>query len=104
MAAIYSTQLAAGTQAAGTTTVVYTVPAGATVVVRDISVGAQSAPANFVAINVAGVAEIAAFDAITQYLTAHWEGRVVLNAGQEINVDAITGTWTYIISGYVLVS
>lgn len=104
MASIYSAQLAAGSQAAGTSSAVYTVPAGAVVVIRDICVGAQSAPANAVAINLSGLAEVAAFDAITQYQTGHWEGRAVAEAGQVISVDAITGTWTYIISGYVLVS
>lgn len=102
MAGIYSTQFAAGSQASGTTTVVYTVPAGKVAVVRDIVVGAQNAPANSVAINYAGVAEIWEVGTIAQYSTAHFEGRVVLNAGQTINVDAIAGTWTYIISGYLL--
>lgn len=102
MTALYSTQFAAGTEAGGSTTVVYTVPTGYVAVVRDIEVGAQSPPANSVAINYAGVAEIYSVDTITQYRTAQWRGRVVLNAGDTINVDAIAGTWTYIISGYLL--
>jgi hypothetical protein len=102
MAAIYSTQLAAGSQASGTTSVVYTVPAGFVAVIRDIVFGAQSPPANSVASNIAGVAEIYSVDTVTQYRTAHSEMRVVVNAGQSINVDAIAGTWSYIISGYLL--
>lgn len=102
MAGIYSTQFAAGSQASGTTTVVYTVPAGKVAVVRDIVVGAQDTPANSVAVNYYGVAEIYQAGAIAQYSTAHFEGRVVLNAGDSIDVDAISGTWTYVISGYLL--
>lgn len=102
MTVVYSTKFAAGAQASGSTSVVYTVPAGYVAVVRDIEVGAQNAPANSVAINLAGVAEIYQAGGIAQYSTAQWKGRVVLNAGDQINVDAIAGTWTYIISGYLL--
>lgn len=104
MAAIYSVQIAAGTQATGTSSAVYTVPSGSVLVIRDICVGAQSAPANSVAINLSGLAEVVAFETVTQYQTAHWEGRAVAEAGQVVSVDAIAGTWTYLISGYLLSS
>ena len=99
---LYSTQFAKGSQASGTTSNIYTVPVGFVAVIRDICAGAQNAPANSVAFNITGVAEIWSVDTITQYRTAHFEGRVVLNAGEVINCDAIGGTWTYIVSGYLL--
>jgi hypothetical protein len=102
MASVYSTRLAAGTITAGTTDHVYTVPSGVTVVVRDFTCGAQSAPANSIAFNLSGVAELFSPENVNQFRTAHEEGRWVLNPGDVIDVDAIAGNWSYCISGYVL--
>jgi len=102
MPTIYSTKFYAGTQAAGAQVSVYTVPTGKVAVIRSIEFGAQSAPANSAAVNLFGVAEIASIETVNQYRTVHWDGRTVLDAGDVIAVQAIAGTWSFIISGYLL--
>lgn len=102
MPTIYSVKFYAGNQAAGAQVSVYTVPTAKVAVIRSIEVGAQSPPANSCAVNLYGVAEIYSTEAINQYRTAHWDGRTVLEAGDVIAVQAILGTWTFIISGYLL--
>lgn len=102
MTTIYSTQFAAGAQAAGTASAVYTVPAGMVAVIRSIELGPQNAPASLCAINNLGVAEIFAAEGGPQYVTIHADMRCVLTAGDVIQVDALAGAWSYIISGYLL--
>lgn len=102
---VYSTQFLSNT-VFGNHTESYTVPAGYRAVIRDIS-----------GVGVAGdtetlIYQIAAADAgiiqrqLPPLLTRqiHWEGRVVLNPGDEISVN-VTGAasvsqWT--VSGYLL--
>jgi hypothetical protein len=99
---IYSTRFAGGSIASGANTNVYTVPSGMVAIIREIDLGAQNAPANSVAVNITGVGEVFSVDTITQYRTAQWKGRCVVNAGEDISVDAIGGAWSYLISGYLL--
>ena len=99
---IYSTRLAAGTIAAGVTTSVFTAPAGFVTVIRDFTCGAQSVPPNSIAFNLHGVAELFSPENVNQFRTAHLEGRWVLNAGDILDVDAITGAWSFCVTGYLL--
>lgn len=99
---IYSVRLAAGSQAAGTSSIVFTAPAGKVTVVRDIRLGPQSAVPGIAAVNLTGVAELFCAQGTTQYVTAGSELRAVLNPGDTLTMDAISGTWSYLISGYEL--
>lgn len=102
MAIVYSRKLAAGSINAGVNVNVYTVPAGTTTIVRDIEVAAILAAAGLLLVTEGGIWIASFTEAATQYASYQWTGRVVLNAGDVINVDAISNDWTYRISGYEL--
>lgn len=84
-----------------------TVPAGITWVVRQISFGAVSGLAGDQAfVRVGGIVYIAEVDlplslALPPSVTSH-EGRWVIPAGGQLEWGAVTGTWTFHISGYAL--
>lgn len=103
MAIVYSRKLAAGTINAGVNNNVYTVPAGTTTIVRDIEVADVLALAGLILITQGGIWIASFTGTAAQYASYQWTGRVVLNAGDVINVDAVSSDWTYRISGYELV-
>lgn len=104
MATIYSTRLAEGTAASGTSPTVYTVPSGATVVLRDISLAQTSGTPGLMAVALSGGTACFTVEASALYVTLHEEGRWVFNAGDGIIVDAVSGDTNYFLSGYLLVS
>lgn len=102
MPTIYSTKFAAGSQTAGTSSAVFTVPVGKIAVVRSISLAPQAGPTTQCAVNDFGNGEIFTVHGGNQYDTLTWTGRAVMNAGDVIQIDAIAGTWSYHVSGYLL--
>jgi hypothetical protein len=104
VASIYSTRLAAGTQSSGSSSSVYTVPSGATVVLRDISLAQTSGTPGLMAVALSGGPACFTVEASALYVTEHEEGRWIFNAGDNIIVDAVSGDTNYFLSGYVLLS
>lgn len=103
---VYSVQLFAGFIPVAAT-VVYTVPVGATVIVRDIELfNATSAPTDMtVSVGVSGspLAVIARVLLVPVLAHVQWTGRAVLNPGQDIQVSGGGTGSTVLISGYNLV-
>ena len=102
---IYSTQLAVGTSSS-TTTVVYTVPANSVVVVRSISACNLTSIVDSLNVSraVSGAAQQIIFRAFNVPVGgfSEFDGRAVLNPGDQISVASGNSGWTYMISGYVL--
>ena len=99
---VYSTKLAAGSINAGSNANVYTVPVGVVTVIRSIQVADLLALAGILLVTQGGIWIASFFGSAVQYTSYYWEGRAVLDAGDVINVDAISSNWTYRISGYEL--
>jgi hypothetical protein len=102
MALVYSARFVAGSFAAGLSGVVYTVPAGKTAVLRDMSVFADGGAAGYAAIILTGVATLASVVTPASGPAPSWEGRQVLNAGETIKININGGTCEVAISGYLL--
>jgi hypothetical protein len=102
VAAIYSTRIAEGTASSGSSPVVYTVPAGNVLVLRDISLAQTSGTPGLMAVALSGGPAAYTVSASALYVTEHEEGRWVFNAGDEIVVDAVSGDTNYFLSGYLL--
>lgn len=104
MASVYSTQFFGGALAGDETHNLYEVPTGYVAVVRDVSLFSQSSGSNgCYAGSDAGYAYFSALDQ-PQYASPHWEGRVVMNAGEVMTLGIFSGDWTCVISGYLLTS
>lgn len=101
MAKVYSKRLAAGTIASGSSSV-YTVPANTTTVVRSIQLTAYTAGAAECLVNLVAPVIIVGVSSPGQWTTISTELRAVLNAGDELQVQVLSGSWEYFISGYEL--
>lgn len=105
---IYSTQLAVGSFSPGPGVVLYTVPAGSVAILRDISLehlaGTESNRA-FVYVNSGGITVriVLAQDVARDYIT-QWQGRTVLEPGNQLGIGVITENFRVIVSGYLLAS
>jgi len=104
VASIYSTQFAA-VNLTGSLTTLYTVPAGFVAVVRDVSgfmttttvgeaivLSLQLANVNFATFQSDG----------STYQDVHWEGRVVMPAGESLQVADSVAAGALVVSGYLL--
>jgi len=102
MAQVYSKRFAEGVQAGGILANLFTVPANRTYVLRDMSFTPLDAPPIIYQVKVGGVTIDARYS-ITTYVPIHWEGRVVLVAGDvlALGTGGVLG-WEYIINGYDL--
>lgn len=102
MARVYSTRLFLGNVAAASSVTLYTAPAGYTVVIRDISFipFGGSTPWE-VTIGINGTFFYQEESASAPALF-HWEGRAVMNPGDEITCNTNTGGLDGQISGYLL--
>ena len=104
--ALYSTQALFHNPGSGAHNTTYTVPAGHVFVVRDISAACDVASSIYVYCGDGGPANANLIYGPATPVGAilHWEGRVVLNAGQTITVEQDGGQFTAIVSGYLLTS
>lgn len=102
MATIYTTRLYAGIISAGGATGLYTAPSGGRVIVRDVVAVALSSSSNTGYISVPGGIPIAFYDGLAQYVTAHFEGRQVLDPSEELSFNLISGEFSLLVTGYVL--
>lgn len=102
MARIYSRLLAAGSQAAGTVSTVYTCPVGVTAVIKDICLYAGGGVGGFVLVftSAGGVIKTAVGNAA--FTSDQWSGMSVMRPGDLLRVNAFAGAWSYTISGYEL--
>jgi hypothetical protein len=101
---VYSTQLLAINGLAAEVT--YTVPAGLTAVVREIDVASAVGGGWSCSFKAAGVGHwlyMASSDVGARNTeSGQWHGRLILAAGQVLQVEPGTGTPTVIVSGYLL--
>jgi hypothetical protein len=104
MAEIYSTRAAAGVIAAGATTVVYTVPAGTVFVLRCVDVVSTGAAGSELALELTGVATPIFYTSTAVSQHFQWTGRQVFNAGDTITLATAGGAWSFMLSGYSLLS
>ena len=102
MAYVYSQRLVEKSAATTGSSVVYTVPAGTTAVLRDITLICESAGTNTLVLYRTGGAVLyfATSAAVNTYF--HEEGRKVLQAGESITLGIGAGTWSVAVSGYEL--
>jgi len=102
MAFTYSVRFGAGTIAAGTAASIYTVPVGNIAVVRCIAaIPLGTGAANMLAA-IVGFANFMGEPTTTVNDGFVWQGRVVLNAGESLQVQAIGQSFQYAVSGYLL--
>lgn len=102
----YSTRFFAGNTIAGTVVTAYTVPADSVAVIRDIEVLNPTASTDslFIAASVPGPLTVT----LTKFLdlagetAAQWKGRVVMNAGDVLELFSVAQAWEAMISGYLL--
>lgn len=99
---VYSSKLGEGTQVGPGALVLFTAPAGKTSVLRDVRVGAESAPSNQFAIIVFGTRIVFGASDVAQYGAAGLECRIVLDPGDTVQLNSIAGTWDCVLSGYLL--
>lgn len=102
MAGVYSTRAAIGTIDAGSSTDVYTVPAGMVFVLRCVTAVSVSAASATFQVAVAALANVISQEFGAVGSGANWDLRVVMNAGEQISVAAATGNFQFTISGYLL--
>lgn len=103
MAPIYSTLLVDGPFALGFAGVVYTVPAGATVVVTDMDTALRntgSGPVSYVTLGASLMLIHTAQGA--ELINQQWRGRQVLNAGGTISFTTQAANSYLRITGYLL--
>jgi hypothetical protein len=85
--------------------VLYTVPAGFTVVLRDIELYQYSGGSGLYYLAISAAGSNAIVYAVTAAPTAssyHWDGRVVMNAGDELLGQAAAANNQVVVSGYLL--
>lgn len=100
--AIYSKKLAAGFLASGSNVVVFTAPAGVTTVVRCITAFSEASGSSQLIMRLVAIADFFAANATFIEESFLWDGRLVLDPGDELEVQTIGGGWGYTISGYEL--
>jgi hypothetical protein len=102
---VYSTQLYLGQPGSGITTL-YTVPSGNTVVVRDVElINTGSAAMSFgLIVRTSGgtQAQWASVSGVAVNSQYQWEGRVVMNPGDELILTTSEAGMQLIVSGYLL--
>lgn len=103
MTTVYSTQLfKAAITGVGSFVTKYTAPVGKVVVVRDMQI-TQLTTGSFFSVRAASAANIYTDQSTVGVTTTPWAGRVVLNAGDTLDVFLTnTATAQIIVSGYVL--
>jgi hypothetical protein len=104
VARVYSTRFFAGA-VTSITSVIYTVPAGYIAVIRDITATMFSTAAGDVlilGINPPGVYNVGFKTYGTNYQPAHWDGRMVLNPGDELLANTNATSANVVVSGYLL--
>jgi L-aminopeptidase/D-esterase-like protein len=102
MPQVYSTRFAAGAIGAGDSAVVYTVPSGVTAVVRDVKVHCGSATAALFTLTIVGIANALVINTTDDGTVPLSDMRIVLNAGDQLQVSATSEGFEYVISGYQL--
>jgi len=102
MATVYSTRAYAGVLAVGTHASVLTVPAGKTLVLRDISASPDTGTTSSLLIILPAIAVVASLVGITAAAPGHWEGRVVFNAGEGVTLVVGGGQLEIYMGGYLL--
>lgn len=80
----------------------YTVPAGKTLVVKDVDCRWISGTTADCVIAIAGTAYITMVRTATGTPAAHWEGGHVLNAAEQLTASMLVGSASVIISGFLL--
>jgi hypothetical protein len=101
---VYSTLFYHGTLPTNALTVIYTVPAGQTVVVRDVELLISAANDLFnLQVNVSGTLAVMWYVAQSPATTWHqWSGRVVIPSGGELEAYSALGADQLVVSGYLL--
>lgn len=106
MSAVYSIRMFSGSVSSGGTVTLATVPPGYVWVVRDVSVTAPtSTDAGSVAIYVSGgtpSATIQRWASVAGLSTVQWQGRQVLEAGDDLRMLVGAGSVQALVSGYQL--
>jgi hypothetical protein len=101
---IYSTRLALASLSTGLT-LLYTVPSNVTVVVRDVETCNLSGSEDHLILVLrssgGGQNILVSLGPIANGYTAQWQGRVVMNAGDELLAEAGIANWNVTVSGYV---
>ena len=103
--AVYSVLLAAGLVPSDSAVIVYTAPASGVVVVRDLVVTSQTVAAgllSFMVVSGSVWTPIYKVRVSDNFITYQWQGRQVLEPGDEIQVATSDGGVRYRISGYLL--
>jgi len=102
MSDVYTKSLARGTMAAGTSSVIYTVPAGVRTVVRDIEtvLATGTSALHYLQVNGAVNAVIIPLDTANPW--RQWRGEIVLDVGDTLTLFAVTGGVFYNYSGWEL--
>lgn len=103
----YSTRLAVTFLTSSSITSFFTAPAGYVTVLRDLQVGQEEGgPGDFSLYAVGNPgstnALIVTYPALTSTQTGQWQGRLVLNAGDELAGSVSAGGFTVWASGYLL--
>jgi hypothetical protein len=102
----YSTRFVAVHEDLSGAPVLYTVPSGYVAVLRDVSVRNQTADTSLIQVGatVPGPLNvvIAQFDSVAANDVVSWQGRQVLNAGDELWLYNSEGSAQAIASGYLL--
>lgn len=101
----YSTRFGGGLHTGGAGTI-YTVPSGYVVVVRCITAYNAGASSDAFEVSAQVSGSLIPIYHVTNVAASsnslEWEGRVVLNAGEFINVATGGQQWSYTVSGYLL--
>lgn len=104
----YSQRFAAATTVAGTASTVFTCPANFVAVVRDLQAynSGGASDALFVALVIPGPATLTLwhFAGVAASTSDQWQGRVVLNAGDQLELFSAAEAFEVLISGYLLSS
>jgi hypothetical protein len=103
VASIYSTRFL-GLRTVTGTTYTYTVPTGATAVIRSIDVMALAAGTTEFYVGLGTTAGIFVGTTLTANVSEHWEGRQVLNAGDVLEALITGAAGTIMVSGYLFTS
>lgn len=104
MAVVYSTRFYIGVLPA-TEALVYTAPAGHTVVLKDITIFNNSADPALTLVSVHGpgaAANVYTNTSLPAAGVAEWQGHQVLNAGDTLTAVGTSGGVQCLISGYLL--
>lgn len=103
----YSTRLAATLGGPGPISL-YTVPASYIAVIRDLELQQLGAGDDSIEldIEIPGPLEVPIFRAndVPQFTHIQWQGRVVMNAADQLSFATLGNEWAVVVSGYLLSS